>query len=326
MNQPTKITLALLGAATACAALPARAAEWPAHPITIVVPFTPGGANDLVARVFAKRIGEELKTDVIVENRAGAGGILGAAHVARSKPDGYTYLVGSNGTVTNSLIRSDQPYKDSELTPVAMLGVAPSVIVTNASNPANNLKEFVENAKRDHTARITFSTAGMGSTPDFVGAMIKQETGLPIEIIPYKSGSEGVTAVIGGQVNETSEASIVTLPLIKAGQLKALATTWSTKLAAAPDIKTTAELGYPNIRIGHWEGLYARSGTPAAILDKMNAAVQQAAKSPDVLDVLNKSSIEPGAGSRAEFTAFTQGERERLGKVVKQGNMKADGA
>jgi tripartite-type tricarboxylate transporter receptor subunit TctC len=300
------------------------AADWPDHTITLVVPFSPGGANDLVARIFAKKIGQELKQNVIVENRPGAGGVLGAAHVARSKPDGYTYLVGSNGTVTNSLIRSDQPYKDDELAPVAMMGIAPSVLVTGAADPASNLKEFIENAKKNHTKHITFSTAGMGSTPDFVGAMFKHETGLPIDTIPYKSGSDSVTAVIGNQVNLTSEASIVTLPLIKGGQLKALATTWKTKLDSAPNIKTTAEEGYPNIQIGHWEGLFGRTGSPAAALDKMNAAVEEAAKSPEVLAVLNKSSIEPGSGSRQAFAAFTQNERIRLGKVVKQGNMAAN--
>jgi tripartite-type tricarboxylate transporter receptor subunit TctC len=320
-----KLSACALFATAAFASVPASAAgSWPDHPVIIVVPFSAGGANDLVARIFAKELGKEFKQNFIVENRPGAGGIVGAAHVARSKPDGYTYLVGSNGTVTNSPIRSDQPYKDDQLTPVALLAIAPSIIVTNPSNPANSLKEFVENAKKNHTDRITFSTAGMGSTPDFVGEMVKQETGLPIQQIAYKSGSEGVTAVMSNQVTATSEASIVTLPLIKAGKLKALATTRVHKLASAPEIKTTAEEGYPNIRIGHWEGLYAATGTPADILDKMNAAVRQATKSKDVLDALSKSSIEPGSGTRKEFTQFTQDERARLGKVVKKGNMKAN--
>jgi tripartite-type tricarboxylate transporter receptor subunit TctC len=298
--------------------------KWPSRPITFVIPFSPGGAIDLVGRIFAKKVGEILKQDVIVENRPGAGSMVGASYVARGKTDGYTFLVGGNGIPTNTLIRSDQPYKDEELTPVAMLGIAPSIIVTQTTNPAKDLKEFIQNARTNHVARIPFSTAGVGSTPDFVGAMFKQETGLPIDIIPYKSGSEGVTAVISGQTMATSEASIVTLPLIKGGKLKALATTGDHRLAAAPDIKTTAEEGYPNMRIGHWEGLFAKTGTPVAILDKMNAAVLQAAKSPDVLDALSKTSIEPGTLTRAQFTKYTQDERARLEKVVKQGHMKAN--
>lgn len=317
------IGVVALAAAAMGGSFAAQAANWPSKPITIVVPFAPGGANDLIARLYAKQIGVELKADVIVENRPGAGAVVGTAHVARSQPDGYTYLVGSNGTVTNTLIRSDQPYKDSEIEPVAMLAIVPSIIVTSPSNPAKDLKDLVDTAKKNPSRRLTFSTAGMGSTPDFVGAMVKLETGINLQTIPYKSGAEGVTAVVGAQTDMTSEASMVTMPLIKAGKLKALATTWD-KLPSAPDIKTTAELGFPNIRIGHWEGLYARTGTPADIMDKVNAAVLKASQSKEVLDVLNTYSIVPGTMNRADFAKFTQNERERLGKVVKGANMQPD--
>lgn len=311
----------LLACTAAFAAAPASA-DWPDKPITFVAPFSAGGANDLVARIIAKAVGATLHQSVIVENRPGAGGVVGAAHVARSPADGYTYLVGSNGTVTNSLIRSDQPYKDSELTPVALLSITPSVIVANPSNPAKDLKDFVARAKAAKTDRITFSTAGNGSTPHFVAEMVKEATGLPIDPIAYKSGSEGVTAVIGNQVDATSEASIVTLPLIQSGKLKALATTWDKRMASAPDIPTTAEQGFPAIRIGHWAGLFAPAGTPADVLDKMNAAVEQSLQTKEVQDALRQSSIEPGGGSRASFVEFAASERERLGKVVKNGNMR----
>lgn len=310
----------LVACSAAFAATPAMAA-WPDKPITFVAPFSAGGANDLVARIIAKAVGTTLKQSVIVENRPGAGGVVGAAHVARSAANGYTYLVGSNGTVTNSLIRSDQPYKDDELTPVALLTITPSVIVANPSNPAKDLKDFVERAKKAKTDRITFSTAGNGSTPHFVAEMVKEATGLPIEPIAYKSGSEGVTAVIGNQVDATSEASIVTLPLIQSGKLKALATTWDKRMASAPDIPTTAEAGFPAVRIGHWAGLYAPAGTPADVLDKMNAAVEQSLQTKEVQDALRQSSIEPGGGSRASFVEFAASERERLGKIVKNGHM-----
>ncbi len=315
---------AALGLTLATLAFSANAADWPDHPITFVAPFTAGGANDLVARIIAKAVGKELNQSVIVENRAGAGGVVGSAHVARSKPDGYTYLVGSNGTVTNSLIRSDQPYKDDELTPVALLSVTPSVIVTTSDNPAKDLKSFVENARRNKTDRITFSTAGNGSTPHFVAVMMKEATGLPIEPISYKSGSEGVTAVVGKQVDATSEASIVTLPLVQSGKLKALATTLDKRMKSAPDIPTTKEAGFPGIQIGHWAGLYAPTGTPDEVLDKMNDAVNKALQTKEVTDALAKSSIEPGSGSRADFTNFATSERKRLGEVVKKGNMRSD--
>lgn len=319
---PIRRAAGLLVACSAAtfAAAPAMAA-WPDKPITFVAPFSAGGANDLVARIIAKAVGKTLDQPVIVENRPGAGGVVGAAHVARSAADGYTYLVGSNGTVTNSMIRSDQPYKDEDLTPVALLTITPSVIVASPSNPAKDLKEFVQRAQARKTDRITFSTAGNGSTPHFVAEMTKEATGLPVEPIAYKSGSEGVTAVVGNQVDATSEASIVTLPLIQSGNLKALATTWDKRMASAPDSPTTAELGFPAIRIGHWAGLYAPSGTPADVLDKMNAAIEESLKTREVQDALRQSSIEPGGGSRASFVEFTANERERLGKVVKNGHM-----
>lgn len=323
----TRFTRAAAGVAAAVAlvcTLPVHAAGWPDKPITFVAPFSAGGANDLVARIIAKAVGSELHQTIIVENRPGAGGVVGAAHVARSQPDGYTYLVGSNGTVTNSLIRSDQTYKDEEITPVALLSVTPSVIVTQPGNPAKDLKEFVANAKRDKTDRITFSTAGNGSTPHFVAEMMKEATGLNVEAIAYKSGSEGVTAVVGKQVDATSEASIVTLPLVQSGKLKALATTLDKRMVSAPDIPTTKEAGFGDIQIGHWAGLFAAAGTPVEVLDKMNAAVNKALQSPDVLESLKKSSIEPGGGSRAEFATFAKNERERLGKVVERGHMKMD--
>ncbi|HEY0294693.1 MAG TPA: tripartite tricarboxylate transporter substrate binding protein [Bordetella sp.] len=319
-----KLMAALALSAAAAYSFSAQAADtWPSKPLTIVVPFAPGGANDLIARLYAKQIGVELKADVIVENRPGAGAVVGTAHVARSQPDGYTFLVASNGTVTNTLIRSDQPFKDDEIEPVAMLAIVPSIIVTNPANPAKDLKELVENAKKNSSRPVTFSTAGMGSTPDFVGAMVKLETGVNMQTIPYKSGAENVAAVVGGQTDMTSEADMVTLPLVKAGKLKALATTWD-HLAVAPDIKTTAELGFPNIRIGHWEGLYVRAGTPADIMDKVNAAVLRASKSKEILDVLNAYSVVPGTMTRPEFVKFTQDERVRLGKVVKGANMQPD--
>ena len=318
---PVRYAAGLLVACSAAFAASPALADWPDKPITFVAPFSAGGANDLVARIIAKAVGTTLNQTVIVENRPGAGGVVGAAHVARSPTDGYTYLVGSNGTVTNSLIRSDQPYKDDALTPVALLSITPSVIVANPSNPAKDLKDFVELAKKAKTDRITFSTAGNGSTPHFVAEMVKEATGLPVEPIAYKSGSEGVTAVIGNQVDATSEASIVTLPLIQSGKLKALATTWDKRMASAPDIPTTAEAGFPAIRIGHWAGLFAPTGTPADVLDKMNAAVEKSLQSKEVQDALRQSSIEPGGGSRASFVDFAASERERLGKVVKNGHM-----
>jgi tripartite-type tricarboxylate transporter receptor subunit TctC len=312
-------------ALSAClAAGAATAAGWPDHPITFVAPFSPGGGIDLAARLIAKSVSEQLHQSVIVENRPGAGGAIGAAHVAHSAPDGYTFLVGGNSVITNSLIRPNQPYKDEQLTPVVLMTVTPSVIVTSASNPAKDLKEFLANAKKDRKGRITFSTAGNGSAPQFVAEMLREATGLDVEPITYKSGGEGVTAVVAGQVDATSEASVATLPLINGGKLKALAITTDKRMASAPSIPTTAEEGLPTLRIVHWAGLLAPTGTPNDILDKMNAAVNAALKTPDVQQALQRSSQDAGGGTRASFEKFTTDERTRLGQIVKTGHMQTD--
>ena len=194
-------------------ALCARA-DWPDHTIKWIVPFAPGGANDLIARAAAEGVSKRLNQPIIIENKPGAGASLGADYVAKSKPDGYTFLIGAAGTITNSMVRKDMPYADSDLVPVGMIAVAPSVIVVHPSIPASNMKEFVAWAKNQGANGVNWSTAGSASTPHFVAEMLKEAGVTNLSIIPYKSGSESVTAVISNTVPATSEASIVVLPQI----------------------------------------------------------------------------------------------------------------
>jgi tripartite-type tricarboxylate transporter receptor subunit TctC len=299
-------------------------AEWPERPITVVVPFGPGGANDLIARVAAAGISKRLGQTVIVENKPGAGTIVGASYVARAKPDGYTFLIGAAGVITNSLLRTKMPYADSDLVPVGMIAVAPSVIVVSPSSPANNMKEFVALAKSKGKDGMNFATAGSGSTPHFVSEMLKDASGAQFTVVPYKSGQDGVNAVLGNSVDATSEASIVVLPQIKAGKLKAIATTFERRISAYPSLPTTAEQGFPSVNIGHWAGLFAPKGTPPAIIARVNAELQAAMKSKESIDHLVPSGIEPAAGSVASFAEFIAAERNRLGKIAKKANMTAD--
>jgi tripartite-type tricarboxylate transporter receptor subunit TctC len=297
-----------------CAAAPARA-EWPDHPIRFVVGFGPGGANDLIARFAAEGIGKQLHQTVVVENRPGAGAVIGTAFVAHSAADGYTFLVGAASTITNSLLLKDLPYKDADLVPVGMIAVAPSTIIVNPSVPASNMKEFIAWAKAQN-GKATFSTAGNGSTPEFVAEMIKEAAGVSFTIVPYRSGGDSVNAVLGNSVSATSEASIVVIPKVKAGLLKAIATTYEKRISIYPSIPTTAEQGYPTVQIGHWAGLYAPRGTPEPVIERMNAALQAALKMPEVKDKLIKTGIEPAGGSVADFVAFTRTERQRLSELA----------
>jgi len=306
---------ALLGTGAACA-------DWPDHPIKWVVPFGPGGANDLIARAAADAVSKRLGQPVVIDNKPGAGAIIGADFVAKAKPDGYTWLVGAAGVVTNSILRTDMPYADADLVPVGMIAVAPSVIVVHPSVPANNLKEFVAWA-RTQPGGINWATAGGGSTPHFVAEMLR-DAGMNITIIPYKSGSEGMTAVLSNNVHATSEASIVVLPQVKAGKLRAIATTYSKRISAYDSLPTAQEQGFAGVLIGHWAGLFAPRGTPPAIVERMSRELEAAVKSAEFRDKMVPSGIEPEPGTTASFVLFINAERDRLRALAKKANMQAD--
>ncbi len=320
--RPLFVVAAALALALVLVASPDALAEWPDRPVKWVVPFGPGGANDLIARAAADVVAKRLGQPIVIENKPGAGAIVGAEYVAKAKPDGYTWLIGAAGVVTNSMIRKDLPYADADLVPVGMIAVAPSVIVVNPAVPVSNLKEFVAWAKTQ-SGGINWATAGGGSTPHFVAEMLR-ESGVDIVIVPYKSGSEGMTAVLSNNVPATSEASIVVLPQVKAGKLKAIATTYSRRISSYDTLPTAKEQGFPNVEIGHWAGLFAPKGTPPAIVERMSRELEAAVRSADFRDKMVPFGIEPEPGTTANFIAFIAAERERLGKLAKRANMQAD--
>ena len=320
--RPSRRIALLAGLASALACGGVAAQSWPAKPIRLVVPFSAGGANDLMARAAAEGASKTLGQPIVIENKPGAGATLGADIVAKSAPDGYTFLVSAAGVISNSMIRKNLPYKDSDLVPVAMIGLAPSVILVPADAPYKDLKEFIAASKTG--VGFHWATAGTGSTPHFVAGMLQTKYGAKLDVVPYKSGSESITALIGKQVEATSEASIVALGFIKNGKLKALANTWTTRISAYPQLSTAAEQGFPEVRIAHWAGVHAPRGTPETVLDKMSAAIDAAMKTPAIADKLKGQGIEPVGGTRASFVQFVDAERARLGAVVKATGMKED--
>jgi len=316
--------LAVIAASVLSLSVHVARADWPDHAVRWIVPFAPGGANDLMARAAAEGVSKLIKQPIVIENKPGAGAAVGADYVAKSKPDGYTFLIGAAGTITNSMIRKDMPYQDSDLVPVGMIAVAPSVIVVHPSIPAGNMKEFIAWAKSRGDKGVNWATAGTASTPHFVAEMLKEVGVGNLKIIPYKSGSESVTSVISHNVDATSEASIVVLPLIKAGRLKAIGTTYDSRISAYKQIPTTKEQGYPGVKIGHWAGLYAPRETPQPIIDRMNAELLAVVKSKEFAEKLVPQGIEPAPYTLAAYNAFLNAERERLGKIVKSAKMQAD--
>jgi len=294
--------------------------SWPTRPIRLVVPFAAGGANDLMARSAAEGASKVLGQPVVIDNRPGAGGTVGADIVAKAAPDGYTLLVSAAGVISNSMIKKSMPFKDDALQPVVMIGLAPSVIVVPRNAPYDNLRDFVEASKKGQG--FNFATAGTGSTPHFVAEMLNVKYGAQLQPVPYKSGSESTTAVLGGQVEGTSEASIIALPhILHEGKFKPLATTWTQRISAYPQLSTAVEQGFPDLQIAHWAGIHAPKGTPAAILDKLAAAVDKAMKEPATVEKLKGLGIEPVGGTRQEFVKFADAERKRLGEIVKAAKM-----
>jgi len=310
------------GLAAALSAGAAGAQAWPTKAIRLVVPFSPGGANDIMARLAAENASKALGQPIVVDNKPGAGASIGADIVAKSAPDGYTFLVSAAGVISNGMIKKNLPYKDDDLVPVAMIGVAPSVILVPPNSPYKDLKEFIAASKVG--SGFHWATAGTGSTPHFVQGVLQTRYGAKLDVVPYKSGSESITAVLGNQVDATSEASNVALPYLKSGKLKALANTWTAHIAAYPDLATATEQGFPELRIAHWAGIHAPRGTPEAILDKMNAAIDAAMKTQTIVARLRSTGIEPVGGTRASFAEFVKAERARLGAIVKATGMKED--
>ncbi|QKM64945.1 Twin-arginine translocation pathway signal [Polynucleobacter tropicus] len=316
----SKILIAFISTLVAASALAAD--PWPNRPIKFVVGFGPGGANDLVARAVAEAVGKQLGQPVIVENKPGAGSVLGGDYVAKSAPDGYTFYAGAaGGVVTIPMLRNSMPYKQEDLVPVGMMAVSPSIIVVNSDSPIQNFKDLLAKAK--NKPGVTFATAGSGSTPHFVAEMLKLYAGGGnYEIIPYKSGSEGVFAVVSKQVDATSEASVVVLPQIEGGKLRPIASTWNKRITRLPNVPTTKELGYPNIFIGHWSGIFAPKGTSPEIIAKMNQAINASLDTNALKSRLIPQGIEPAPGSQADFIKFLNEERKRLQPIVKSANMK----
>jgi tripartite-type tricarboxylate transporter receptor subunit TctC len=301
----------------------AHAQAWPNRPIKFVVPFAAGGANDLMARAAAEGASKVLGQPVVIDNKPGAGSTLGAEFVAKSAPDGYTFLISAAGVISNHMIKKSMPYKEADLVPVAMIALAPSIIVAPPNSTYSNLREFVDASKKE-PGGFNFATAGTGSTPHFVAEVLKTKYGANLQVVPYKSGNESATAIMGGQVHATSEASIVSLPKVKGGKMKALAETWTKRISVYPELTTATEQGFPEINIVHWAGVHAPSGVPTDILDKLAVAVDAAMKMPDTANRLKASGIEPIGGTRASFIQYVAEERARLAAIIKVSGMKED--
>ncbi|MEI6839300.1 MAG: tripartite tricarboxylate transporter substrate binding protein [Alcaligenaceae bacterium] len=304
-----------------CAALAwqVQAQGYPTRPIRMIVPFAAGSATDTVARVYGQKMSESLGQPVVVENRTGAVGTIAADLVAKAAPDGYTLLLGTISThAINTSLYKNMPYDAiKDFAPISRIANVPNLLVVNKNAPYSTLPELVAWGKAN-PGKLTFGSSGSGTTLHLSGELFKQMTGVEMTHIPYKGSAPAVSDLIGGQISMLFDNMPTVLPQVKSGNLKGLATTAATRNRELPDIPTVSESGLTGFLVMSWFGLLAPAGTPADIIQKLNQAVVEIIKTPDVQTRILAIGSEPSPESTAEFAAFIQAETTKWAEVVKK--------
>jgi tripartite-type tricarboxylate transporter receptor subunit TctC len=301
------------------------AQAWPTKPVTLVIPFPPGGGTDILARALANRLTARLGQNFIVENLPGAGGILGTQKAAVAQPDGYTYVIGITNTfaINRTFYKklSYDPIKDFQ--PVTLLAVSPHIMVINPATPAKNLAEYVEYVKQNK-GKLSYASYGNGSTSHLITEMLKAEHGLDLVHVPYKGIPPALADVMGNQVSMLVSSSAPAVPLVQSGRLRAIAIYGDKRLDSLPDVPTMPELGYKDSALTLWYGLFAPAGTPIALAERMNAEVKAVMAEKEILETFAKAGLFPEQMSVAAFTDFVAAEGERWARLVKVSGATAD--
>ena len=300
------------------------AATFPDKPLKIVVTFTTGGAPDTLARIIGERLTAAWGQPVIVDNKPGAGGNVGADFVAKSAPDGYTLVVGTVGTHSiNPALYAKMPYDAvKDFTPITLIATTPNMLVINNDVPAKSLKDFIALGKKE--GKMTFASSGSGTSIHVSGELFKTMTGIDMVHIPYKGRATAIPDVLGGRVTMMFDNMPSSLSLVREGKLRALGVTSSTRSPAAPDIPTIAESGLPGFDAVSWFALFAPANTPKPIIDKLQAEVRRILKTPDVTKKLADNGLDPVGGTSEELAAYQKSEITKWAKVVKESGAKAD--
>ena len=309
-------------AACALAAGVAHAA-YPDRPITIVVPYAPGGAADAVARVLATRLGAKLGTSVIVDNKAGASGTIGASYVAKANPDGYTVLYDATPYSINPHLFPKMPYAANALQPLSLVLLAPNVLIVKADSPLKNINDLVAKAKAA-PGKLNFASGGSGTVQRLAAELLRQQLNLDMVHVPYKSGGPAITDVMAGQVDFMFGTVAATYPHVSGGKLRALAVSAPERSKRLPDVPTVAETVIPGYEAYEWNGMFLPAGTPEPIAAKLRDAVQEVMKEDEIKQRLADMGAQPVGSTPAEFTAFLKKEDAKWGGVVKKGNIKLD--
>lgn len=319
-----------LACATACAlfacssALAQASGGYPNKPIKLVVPYPPGGPTDIVARVVAQKLSEQLGQSIIIDNRPGAGANLGAEAVARSPADGYTLMVATTAHAINPALFSKLNYSiTKDFAPISQLTAGPLVIVATPNLAANNVKELIALAKSKN-GEINFASSGNGQSTHLSAELFNAMAGTKMNHIPYKGSAPALTDVMSGQADLMFDTMLSAMPFVKGGKLKAIAVTSAQRSPVAPDIPTIAESGLPGYEAIAWNGLLAPAGTPKEVVDQINAALKKVLEAPDVKQRFDAQGFAAQWGTPADFGKFVQSEVDKWAKVVKTSGAKVD--
>lgn len=310
-------------AALFCAA-GSMAADYPVRAIRLVVPFPPGGALDLQARVLAPPLGVQLGQAIVVENRPGANGTVGFDAVAKAAPDGYTLLLGSAaGVAVNPVVIPNLPYAAKDFAPVALLARAPSVLIVDPKLDARSVRDLIALAKAS-PGKLSYGSPGTGNPNHIAAEMFKSAAGIELVHVPYKGAAFVINDVMAGHLPVAFVILSGALPQLRAGKIRALAVTSEKRSPAAPDVPTMGEAGVSGVEIAEWSGILVRSGTPSSVVSSLHAALRRVLDSPDVQARFKEQGVDPVWVSADEFAAIMSSDIERLGRIVRKLGIRAE--
>jgi tripartite-type tricarboxylate transporter receptor subunit TctC len=296
--------------------------EYPTKPITFIVPYGPGGGADSRSRQIGQQLSILLKTPVIVENKAGAGGNIGTDYIAKAPPDGYTIGMGNFAplAVNKALFKSLRYDPEKDLAPIILIERGPLVLVVQPNSSYYSINDVIKDAKAK-PGKLTFASGGIGGSHQLSAELFEQSANIEMIHVPYKSGAAALTDLMGGSVNMMFDQMYSAMPSIKAGKLRPIAITSKTRSPLLRDIPSFTELGFPQIVVNNWQGLIAPKGTPKVIIDKLNLAVNQILKDPQIREFMLQQGNEVGGGTPEEFAALIKAESIKWSEVVKTANI-----
>ena len=318
------LAVPLLLVALIAAPLPAQAQSWPARPVKFIVPFGAGGPADIYARFLGQRLQGPLGESFVVEDRPGGGSVVGSDFVAKSAPDGYTFLVMSNTHTVNETLIPKKPFQlMRDFVPVTPINYSDLLLVVHPSVPANNLAELIALAKRQ-PGKMNYASSGPGTPYHMAGELFKSMAGIDVVHVPYKGSDGARVGILGGQVQMMFDAITTMAPNVRAGKLKGFGTSGRARSSVLPDVPTVAEAGVPGYEATIWLGIVAPVGTPAPIVERLNAEVRKITSSAEVKETWGKQGATPLVMTPAEFTQYLRGDIAKWAKVIAQAGIKLD--